>query len=99
MHDLIFAVAFVAMVTTPAMVAAIGGRKEYNPGALGSLDALCPPGAFHGCAPRDARHERAADADQRACCDDDSSLFRHDSENRGAQRPTGSGGWADAADA
>lgn len=31
MHDLIFAVAFVAMVTTPAMVAAIGGRKEYNP--------------------------------------------------------------------
>lgn len=32
MHDLIFAVAFVAMVTTPAMVAAIGGRKEYNPG-------------------------------------------------------------------
>jgi acetaldehyde dehydrogenase (acetylating) len=32
MHDLIFAVAFVAMVATPAMVAAIGGRKEYNPG-------------------------------------------------------------------
>jgi hypothetical protein len=31
MHDLIFAVAFVAMVATPAMVAAIGGRKEYNP--------------------------------------------------------------------
>jgi hypothetical protein len=33
MHDLIFAVAFVAMVATPAMVAAIGGRKEYNPGS------------------------------------------------------------------
>ena len=32
MHDLIFAVAFVAMVASPAMVAAIGGRKEYNPG-------------------------------------------------------------------
>jgi hypothetical protein len=32
MHDLIFAVAFVAMVATPAMVAAIGGRKEFNPG-------------------------------------------------------------------
>jgi hypothetical protein len=32
MHDMIFAVAFVAMVATPAMVAAIGGRKEYNPG-------------------------------------------------------------------
>ena len=31
MHDMIFAVAFVAMVATPAMVAAIGGRKEYNP--------------------------------------------------------------------
>jgi|HubBroStandDraft_5_1064220.scaffolds.fasta_scaffold1020787_1 hypothetical protein len=31
MHDLIFAVAFIAMVATPAMVAAIGGRKEYNP--------------------------------------------------------------------
>ena len=31
MHDLIFAVAFVAMVASPAMVAAIGGRKEYNP--------------------------------------------------------------------
>ena len=35
MHDLIFAVAFFAMVTTPAMVAAIGGRKEYNPEPLG----------------------------------------------------------------
>jgi hypothetical protein len=32
MHDLIFAVAFVAMVATPAMVAAIGGRKEFDPG-------------------------------------------------------------------
>ncbi|HEX3986693.1 MAG TPA: hypothetical protein VHX13_08810 [Acidobacteriaceae bacterium] len=31
MHDLIFAFAFIAMVATPAMVAAIGGRKEYNP--------------------------------------------------------------------
>ena len=32
MHDLIFAVAFVAMVAIPAMVAAIGGRKEFDPG-------------------------------------------------------------------
>ncbi|HUB19448.1 MAG TPA: hypothetical protein VL990_12490 [Acidobacteriaceae bacterium] len=32
MHDLIFAVAFVAMVASPAMVAALGGRKEYEPG-------------------------------------------------------------------
>jgi hypothetical protein len=32
MHDLIFAVAFVAMVATPAMVAAIGGRKDFDPG-------------------------------------------------------------------
>jgi hypothetical protein len=32
MHDLIFAIAFVAMVATPAMVAVIGSRKEYNPG-------------------------------------------------------------------
>ncbi|HEX4038385.1 MAG TPA: hypothetical protein VHX37_10030 [Acidobacteriaceae bacterium] len=32
MTDLIFAVAFVAMVATPAMVATFGGRKEYNPG-------------------------------------------------------------------
>ena len=31
MHDLIFAAAFVAMIATPAMVATIGGRKEYNP--------------------------------------------------------------------
>lgn len=31
MHDWLFAFAFVAMVATPAMVAAIGGRKEYNP--------------------------------------------------------------------
>jgi hypothetical protein len=31
MHDLIFAFAFIAMIATPAMVAAIGGRKEYNP--------------------------------------------------------------------
>jgi hypothetical protein len=31
MHDLIFAFAFIAMVAAPAMVAAIGGRKEYNP--------------------------------------------------------------------
>jgi len=32
MHDLIFALAFIAMVATPAMVAVVGGRKEYNPG-------------------------------------------------------------------
>jgi hypothetical protein len=40
MHDLIFAVAFIAMVASPAMVAAIGGRKEeFNPGPeAGSLD-------------------------------------------------------------
>lgn len=31
MTDLVFAVAFVAMVATPAMVATLGGRKEYNP--------------------------------------------------------------------
>jgi hypothetical protein len=31
MHDLIFVFAFIAMVATPAMVAAVGGRKEYNP--------------------------------------------------------------------
>jgi hypothetical protein len=31
MHDWLFAFAFVAMVAAPAMVAAIGGRKEYNP--------------------------------------------------------------------
>lgn len=31
MHDWLFAFAFIAMVATPAMVAAIGGRKEYNP--------------------------------------------------------------------
>lgn len=31
MHDLIFALAFIAMVAAPAMVATIGGRKEYNP--------------------------------------------------------------------
>jgi hypothetical protein len=31
MHDLIFAVAFIAMVASPAMVATIGGQKEYNP--------------------------------------------------------------------
>lgn len=34
MHDLIFAVAFVAMLATPAMVAAIGGRKEFDPGPV-----------------------------------------------------------------
>ena len=28
MHDLIYAAAFIAMVATPAMVAALGGRKE-----------------------------------------------------------------------
>ena len=32
MHDLIYAVAFIAMVATPAMVAALGGRKESEPG-------------------------------------------------------------------
>ncbi len=31
MHDWLFAFAFIAMVATPAMVAAIGGRKEYTP--------------------------------------------------------------------
>jgi hypothetical protein len=41
MHDLIFAVAFVAMVASPAMVAAIGGRKEYNPSP--DAPALHPP--------------------------------------------------------
>ena len=32
MHDLVFAIAFVAMVAAPAMIATVGGRKEYNPG-------------------------------------------------------------------
>lgn len=32
MHDLIYAVAFLAMVASPAMVAAFGGRKESEPG-------------------------------------------------------------------
>ncbi|MFZ0270586.1 MAG: hypothetical protein WB524_18140 [Acidobacteriaceae bacterium] len=32
MHDLIFAVAFVAMIASPAMVAAFGGRKDNSPG-------------------------------------------------------------------
>jgi hypothetical protein len=32
MHDLIYAIAFIAMVAAPAMVAAVGGRKEYTPG-------------------------------------------------------------------
>lgn len=31
MHDWVFAFAFIAMVATPAMVAVIGGRKEYTP--------------------------------------------------------------------
>lgn len=44
MHDLIFAVAFVAMVATPAMVAAIGGRKEYNPSP--EAPSLHPPAAL-----------------------------------------------------
>jgi hypothetical protein len=39
MTDLIFAVAFVAMVATPAMVATLGGRKEYNPGSGGDSDS------------------------------------------------------------
>ncbi len=44
MHDLIYAVAFIAMVATPAMVAAIGGRKEYNPGP--EAPSLHPPTAL-----------------------------------------------------
>ena len=43
MHDLIFAVAFVAMVATPAMVASIGGRKEFDPGP--AAPAIRPPSA------------------------------------------------------
>jgi hypothetical protein len=43
MHDLIFAVAFVAMVATPAMVAAIGGRKEYDSGSQASSFGTSPP--------------------------------------------------------
>lgn len=31
MHDLIFAVAFMAMLAAPAMVATLGGKKEHNP--------------------------------------------------------------------
>ena len=31
MHSWVFAFAFIAMVASPAMVAAIGGRKEYTP--------------------------------------------------------------------
>jgi len=66
MHDLIFAVAFVAMVATPAMVAAIGGRKEYNPGPRlllflfvplrhqgESRHASCPPRAMRKIVPAD----------------------------------------------
>ncbi|MFY9747290.1 MAG: hypothetical protein WA891_11480 [Acidobacteriaceae bacterium] len=53
MHDLIFAVAFVAMVATPAMVAAIGGRKEYNPGPEAPTLPLRPKTAIkvHPVAP------------------------------------------------
>jgi hypothetical protein len=32
MHDLIYVVAFVAMIASPAMVAAFGGRKDSEPG-------------------------------------------------------------------
>ncbi len=32
MHDLIYAVAFVAMIASPAMVAAFGGRNDSEPG-------------------------------------------------------------------
>jgi hypothetical protein len=38
MPDLIFAVAFIAMVAAPAMVATLGGRKEYNPGPAADPD-------------------------------------------------------------
>jgi hypothetical protein len=44
MHDLIFAVAFIAMVASPAMVAAIGGRKEYNPNP--EAPSLSPPASM-----------------------------------------------------
>lgn len=30
-HDLFIAVAFIAMVAAPAMVATLGGKKEYQP--------------------------------------------------------------------
>lgn len=43
MHDLIFAVAFIAMVASPAMVAAIGGRKEYDPGPVVPRMRPAPP--------------------------------------------------------
>lgn len=43
MTDLVFAVAFVAMVATPAMVATLGGRKEYNPGPGPGTDADADP--------------------------------------------------------
>ena len=55
MHDLIFAVAFVAMVATPAMVAAIGGRKEYTPGSRPDSETGSEAPSFHAWPPVNIR--------------------------------------------
>jgi hypothetical protein len=52
MTDLIFAVAFVAMVATPAMVATLGGRKEYNPGPGKDADPDTEPETLHPIPPK-----------------------------------------------
>jgi hypothetical protein len=42
MHDLMIGIAFILMVASPAMVATIGGRKEYNPNPdVPSLPRVC----------------------------------------------------------
>ncbi|HEX4311251.1 MAG TPA: hypothetical protein VHZ25_14555 [Acidobacteriaceae bacterium] len=79
MHDLIFAVAFVAMVATPAMVAAIGGRKEYNPGP--ELPALRPGTAMTVRPPAPPVHPRskqkAAPVEHRLVTSDGPTLPMH----------------------
>lgn len=49
MHDLILGIAFIAMVVTPAMVATMSGKKEYEPDS-----ELQPEPSVHPQKPRAA---------------------------------------------
>jgi hypothetical protein len=39
MHDLILALSFLTMLVTPAIVAALSGKREFVPGAEGEIAA------------------------------------------------------------
>lgn len=84
MPDLIFAVAFIAMVAAPAMVATLGGRKEYNPNSDPDADAeseafptLRPPKRPGTAVIRPFSAQKAAHYNHEFTVSDDATLPMH----------------------